>query len=114
MIRFEHVSVTYPDAAAPVLVDVDLEIDAGEMCLVVGSTGSGKSTLLKCINGLVPHFTGGRLAGRVVVDGRDTQHHRPRELAITVRELRANFRELDADRRSDNDVYNRLTYSDLR
>src|SRR5437764_8151432 len=54
------------------------------MCLVVGSTGSGKSTLLKCINGLVPHFTGGRLAGRVVVDGRDTQHHRPRELADVV------------------------------
>src|SRR5437764_2669105 len=54
------------------------------MCLVVGSTGSGKSTLLKCINGLVPHFTGGRLAGRVVIDGRDTQHHRPRELADVV------------------------------
>ena len=84
MIVFDRVTVTYPDAAAPVLADVDLTIDAGEMCLVVGSTGSGKSTLLKCINGLVPHFTGGRLAGRVVVDGRDTQHHRPRELADVV------------------------------
>ena len=84
MISFEHVSVTYPDATTPTLADVDLTIEAGEMCLVVGSTGSGKSTLLKCINGLVPHFTGGRLAGRVVVDGRDTQHHRPRELADVV------------------------------
>src|SRR4051812_38363773 len=54
------------------------------MCLVVGSTGSGKSTLLKCINGLMPHFTGGTLAGRVTIDGRDTRHHRPRELADAV------------------------------
>ena len=34
---------------------------------------SGKSTLLGAINGLVPHFTGGTLAGRVTVDGRDTR-----------------------------------------
>ena len=84
MIVFDHVSVTYPDATAPVLRDVELSIDDGELCLVVGGTGSGKSTLLKCINGLVPHFTGGTLSGRVVVDGRDTQSHRPRELADLV------------------------------
>jgi len=84
VIRFEHVTVTYPDALEPVLDDVDLTIDAGELCLVVGSTGSGKSTLLKCINGLVPHFTGGTLSGRVVIDGRDTRTHRPRELADVV------------------------------
>jgi energy-coupling factor transporter ATP-binding protein EcfA2 len=83
-IRFEHVTVTYPDADEPVLRDVDLTIEAGELCLVVGSTGSGKSTLLKCINGLVPHFTGGTLSGRVLVDGRDTRTDRPRELADIV------------------------------
>ena len=84
MIRFDHVSVTYPDSPAPVLADVELSIDAGELCLVVGSTGSGKSTLLKCINGLVPHFTGGTLNGDVVVDGKSTRDHRPRELADVV------------------------------
>src|SRR4051794_37630304 len=84
MIRFEHVTVTYPDAPTPVLADADLTIDAGEMCLVVGRTGSGKSTLLRCMNGLVPHFTGGRLSGRVVTDGRDTRTHPPRELADVV------------------------------
>ena len=84
MIRFEHVSVTYPDAVRPVLADVDLVIPEGELCLVVGRTGSGKSTLLRCLNGLVPHFTGGRLDGRVIVDGRDTRSHRPRDLADVV------------------------------
>src|SRR6185295_3576724 len=42
------------------------------------------STLLRAINGHVPHFTGGTLAGRVTVDGRDTRTHRPRELADVV------------------------------
>ena len=84
MISFEHVTLTYPDASAPVLRDADLTIPEGELCLVVGRTGSGKSTLLRCINGLVPHFTGGTLSGSVVVDGRDTREHRPRDLADVV------------------------------
>ena len=84
MIDFQHVSLTYADATAPVLRDVTLRIDEGELCLVTGRTGSGKSTLLGAINGLVPHFTGGRLAGRVIVDGRDTATHPPRELADVV------------------------------
>src|SRR5690606_7956322 len=84
VIRFDHVTVTYPEADAPALVDVDLAIDEGELCLVVGATGSGKSTLLGAISGLVPHFTGGRLDGAVVVGGRDTRDHPPRELADLV------------------------------
>ena len=43
--------------------DVDLPIAEGELCVVIGRTGSGKSTLLGAVNGLVPHFTGGLLAG---------------------------------------------------
>jgi len=84
MIRFDHVTITYPDAAEPTVRDVDLTVEEGELCLVVGRTGVGKSTLLGAINGLVPHFTGGRLAGRVTVDGRDTATHPPRELADVV------------------------------
>ena len=84
MIELDRVSVTYAGAAAPVLSDVDLSIPEGEMVLVMGRTGSGKSTLLRAINGLVPHFSGGTLAGRVLVDGRDTATHRPRDMADLV------------------------------
>lgn len=84
MITFEHVSVQYADAPAPSLHDVSLEIPEGELVLVVGPTGSGKSTLLRTINGLVPHFSGGTLSGRVRVDGLDTAEHRPRDLATVV------------------------------
>lgn len=80
----EAVSVTYPGASAPVLRGVDLAIEEAELALVVGRTGSGKSTLLGVVNGTVPHFSGGRLAGRVLVHGRDTRTHRPRDLADLV------------------------------
>jgi energy-coupling factor transport system ATP-binding protein len=59
-------------------------VPEGELVLVVGRTGTGKSTLLRCVNGLVPHFTGGTLRGRVTVAGRDTRTHPPRELADVV------------------------------
>ena len=51
---------------------------------MVGPTGSGKTTLLRAVNGLVPHFTGGRLSGEVRVDGRSTRDYPPRELADVV------------------------------
>jgi energy-coupling factor transport system ATP-binding protein len=84
MIRFERVGFRYAESPGPVLSDVDLEIDEGELCLVVGRTGTGKSTLLRAVNGLVPHFTGGTLSGRLSVAGRDTRDHRPRDLADVV------------------------------
>ncbi|WP_372407272.1 ABC transporter ATP-binding protein [Streptomyces luteireticuli] len=84
MIRFEQVSVTYDGAGAPALQGVDLTVPEGELCLLVGPSGAGKSTLLGAVSGLVPHFTGGTLSGRVTVAGRDTRTHRPRELADVV------------------------------
>ena len=84
MIRFSDVTFTYADAPAPTLRHVDLTIDEGELCLVVGLTGSGKSTLLRAVNGLVPHFTGGHLSGEVSIDGRSTRDFPPRELANVV------------------------------
>ncbi|MFE6702280.1 ABC transporter ATP-binding protein [Streptomyces sp. NPDC057718] len=84
MITFDQVSVVYDGADEPVLRDVNLAVDEGELCLVVGHTGVGKSTLLGAVNGLVPHFTGGTLYGTITVDGRDTADHPPRELADVV------------------------------
>lgn len=83
-LSFDHVSVTYPNATTPTLRDVTLAVPEGELCLVVGPTGTGKSTLLRAACGLVPHFTGGTLAGRVLVAGRDTRDHLPRDLADVV------------------------------
>lgn len=84
MIRFENVSVRYDGQEHPALRDADFEVPEGELVLLVGPSGSGKSTLLGAVSGLVPHFTGGTLRGRVTVAGRDTRTHKPRELADVV------------------------------
>ncbi|MFV0136270.1 ABC transporter ATP-binding protein [Streptomyces sp. HMX87] len=84
MIRFENVSVTYDGADGPTVQGVDLTVPEGELVLLVGPSGIGKSTLLGAVSGLVPHFTGGTLRGRVTVAGRDTRTHKPRDLADIV------------------------------
>lgn len=82
-VAFRAVRFGYPDGP-DALLDVDLDVPAGDVVLVVGDSGSGKSTLLRAVNGLVPHASGGRFAGAVVTFGRDTRSHTPRELADVV------------------------------
>jgi energy-coupling factor transport system ATP-binding protein len=84
VIRFENVSVTYDGAPEPTVRGVDFTVPEGELVLLAGPSGVGKSTLLGTVGGLVPHFTGGTLRGRVTVAGRDTRTHKPRELADVV------------------------------
>ncbi len=90
MIHLEQVSVRYPGQATPSLLVPALTIVEGELVLVAGPTGSGKSSLLGTLNGLVPHFTGGTLAGDVIIDGRNTRDYRPRDLADVVALVRQN------------------------
>ena len=84
MINFSRVSLVYPTSTKTILEDLSFEISEGEMVLVIGSTGTGKSSLLRLINGLVPHHTGGILAGDISVDGISTRLVRPGELSHLV------------------------------
>lgn len=84
MIRFSKVSLLYPQSATTVIDDLSFEIEEGELVLVMGHTGSGKSSLLRLINGLVPHHTGGILAGEITVDGISTRTVRPGALSGIV------------------------------
>jgi energy-coupling factor transport system ATP-binding protein len=84
MINFEGYTITYAGRHEPALDDVWLQVGEGRLALTIGTTGAGKSTLLKSVNGLVPHFSGGSVTGRVVVDGRSTADYRPRDLADVV------------------------------
>ena len=65
-IKFEDVSFTFPGNNVPVLNDVNLEINRGEVVAIVGRSGVGKSTLVD----LIPKFHIPS-SGRLTVDGID-------------------------------------------
>jgi energy-coupling factor transporter ATP-binding protein EcfA2 len=69
---------------SPVLSQVSLSVDEGELVVVTGPTGSGKSTLLGLVTGLVPRFSGGTLRGEVLLDSVSVVRAPPRERAHLV------------------------------
>jgi ABC-type polar amino acid transport system ATPase subunit len=64
MVRLESVSKSFGDLV--VLNGIDLEVDTGEVLVVIGPSGSGKSTLLRCVNLLEPIDS-----GRIFLEGED-------------------------------------------
>ncbi|HEX3493461.1 MAG TPA: ABC transporter ATP-binding protein [Streptosporangiaceae bacterium] len=66
---FDEVTFTYPQAPAPVLRGVSLDLAPGETVALVGATGSGKTTLLQLVPRLADVTTGAiRLDGTDVRD----------------------------------------------
>lgn len=84
MIKFQNVSLIYPTSQKTILDKLNFEIGEGEFVLLIGETGIGKSSVLRLINGLVPHHTGGILAGSVEVGGISTRDVRPGQLAELI------------------------------
>lgn len=84
VLRVENLSYRYPGAESPALDGVTLEVEEGEFVVCSGLSASGKSTLLRAACGLVPHFHGGAISGRVTVGGLDTREHQPGDLAPVV------------------------------
>lgn len=84
MISVDSLTFSYPNRQVPALSDITWRVEAGEFVLVAGPSGSGKSTLLRTLNGLVPHFSGGSLQGRIMVDAISAPSAGPRVLSRVV------------------------------
>ncbi len=59
-------------AEQPVLNHVSLDVQRGELVVLMGRSGSGKSSLCWALNGLVPQFVQGEWTGTVAVHGQST------------------------------------------
>jgi len=70
MLEARNLTVSY--GAAPAVVDVSLEVGAGDLVVVVGPNGAGKSTLINAMAGL--HAVA---SGHLLVDGRDITREAP-------------------------------------
>jgi energy-coupling factor transporter ATP-binding protein EcfA2 len=65
------VSYRYAGAQQPSLLEIDLELRDGEVVGVVGASEAGKTTLCLVASGLAPRAIGGRIRGKVLLDGED-------------------------------------------
>ena len=68
MIEFLNVTKSYR-AGQPVIEDVELKIDSGELFVLIGNSGCGKTTLLKSLLGLIPALGGGVEQGENLMVG---------------------------------------------
>ena len=65
------VGYRYAGSREPAILDVDLEVAGGDVVGVAGASESGKTTLCLVAAGLAPRTIGGRVRGRIAVDGEE-------------------------------------------
>lgn len=80
-LRLEAAGYTYAGADRQALSAIELELKPGDVVGVAGASEAGKSTLCLVCCGLAPSAIGGRLSGRVTIDGLDTSIAPTHELA---------------------------------
>ena len=64
-------NLTSSHGQAPVIHDLSLDVEPGEVCVIMGPNGAGKSTLLRTIMGIVPNVLSGTVA---LANGRSLDH----------------------------------------
>lgn len=84
MIELKHVSFTYQGQKGDGLQDINLTIENGECVLFCGRSGCGKTTITRLVNGLIPQFYAGELAGSVLVDGQEVSDLPMHQIAAKV------------------------------
>lgn len=71
MIKIDHISFSYGEENENTggVRDIDLNIEDGQFVVLSGESGCGKTTITRLINGLIPHYYEGQMAGEVWVNG---------------------------------------------
>jgi len=77
MIRLEHVTKVYGETMA--VNDLSIEIEKGEVCVLIGPSGCGKTTTLRITNRLIEPTS-----GNIFIDGHDTRQVKPEPLRRSI------------------------------
>ena len=75
LIQLEHVTKAYPGVEEPAVKDLNLNVNPGEILVLVGPSGCGKSTTLRLINRMIEPTS-----GRIIYEGEDVTKGDPNEL----------------------------------
>jgi energy-coupling factor transporter ATP-binding protein EcfA2 len=84
IVNLQNVTYKYPLTQAPVLENLNLQVDEGEFVAIIGPNGAGKSTLCYTLSGFIPHFYKGELSGTVEVVGIEVQRSTLSEWVLNV------------------------------
>lgn len=101
-ISIKNVTFSYSDDIEDaVLKGVDLQIKSGECIVLAGESGCGKTTLSKLINGLIPLYQSGTMAGEIYLGDRNTADMSLAEISKYVGSVfqnpRSQFFNIDTD-----------------
>jgi cell division transport system ATP-binding protein len=101
MLEFNNVEFSYPNQ--PVFNGLNLKLDQGEYCFLIGKSGAGKSTLLQMIYmNIMP------TAGTVTVGEFSSTNIKPRDLPYLRRKIGVVFQDFKLLR--DRNIYDNLTF----
>ena len=93
IIDIRDLTFTYREADAVALRSVNYTQASGEFIAIMGATGVGKSTLCRCLNGLIPSFIKGDLAGVISLFGEEVNR---RHVYETARRIGLVFQDFEA------------------
>ncbi|MCJ7772538.1 MAG: ATP-binding cassette domain-containing protein, partial [Desulfobacterales bacterium] len=68
MLSIENLRVVYHDVIS-VLNGISLEIEKGEILVIIGANGAGKTTLLRAVAGMIDFYDGNIIEGDIKIEG---------------------------------------------
>lgn len=68
-IEFKNLYFRYNSESKILLRNLNIQLDYGSFVLIIGDSGIGKSTIMNLINGTIPNYIHGDIAGDILING---------------------------------------------